>query len=107
MNADPHAVPRATARRPRLLLVPSASTKREPPVADELPLADPRKAYWTIADVAAYLGIKEETVRTYRKRGWLPKEDDKFGQSPVWKPETIINFKRPGQGARTDLKGDQ
>ncbi|MEU8031313.1 MarR family transcriptional regulator [Streptomyces sp. NPDC049099] len=67
--------------------------------------ADPKAEYWSVADVAAYWGVSPQTIRTYRsrKRGELPKEDAVFGRSPVWRPATIIDFVRPGQGARTDL----
>ena len=67
--------------------------------------ADPNADYWTVADVAAYWGVSPQTIRTYRSRGRgeIPKEDQTFGRSPVWKPATIIGFERPGQGKRTDL----
>ena len=68
-------------------------------------VADPNADYWTVADIAEYWHVAPQTVRTYRsrKRGELPEPDNVFGRSPVWKPATIINFVRPGQGARTDL----
>ncbi|WP_435601282.1 helix-turn-helix transcriptional regulator [Streptomyces sp. C10-9-1] len=68
-------------------------------------MADPTADYWTIADIADHWGVSEQTIRTYRsrRRGELPEPDAVFGRSPVWKPETIIRFQRPGQGARTDL----
>lgn len=71
-------------------------------------MADTNADYWTIADVADHWGVTEQTVRTYRsrKRGELPEPDRVFGRSPAWKPATILDFKRPGQGARTDLKDD-
>lgn len=65
---------------------------------------DPEADWWTIAEVAAYLGVRESTVIVYRNRGkkglasGLPPEDHKFGATPVYKPTTIINWKRPGQG---------
>lgn len=69
------------------------------------PMADPNADYWTVADIADHWGVTLQTVRTYRsrKRGELPEPDNVFGRSPVWKPATIINFQRAGQGARTDL----
>lgn len=75
------------------------------PVATMGPMADPNADYWTIADIAEYWHVSPQTVRSYRSRGKgeLPKEDRTFGRSPVWRPATIINFERPGQGARTDL----
>lgn len=69
-------------------------------------MADPKADYWTVSDVAEYWGVTPQTIRSYRarKRGEVPPEDRMFGRSPVWRPATIIDFERPGQGARTDLK---
>jgi hypothetical protein len=68
--------------------------------------ADPNADYWTIADVAAYWHVRPQTIRAYRSRGRgeLPPADRSFGDSPVWKPATIIGFQRVGQGTRTDLQ---
>ncbi|MFJ8783157.1 helix-turn-helix transcriptional regulator [Streptomyces sp. NPDC102476] len=70
------------------------------------PMADPNADYWTVDEVADHWGVAPQTIRTYRsrKRGELPEPDRMFGRSPVWRPKTIIEFQRPGQGARTDLK---
>lgn len=69
-------------------------------------LADPDTDFWDLADVAEHWGVSPQTIRTYRSRGRgeLPDPDKVFGRSPVWRPSTIINFQRPGQGARTDLR---
>jgi predicted DNA-binding transcriptional regulator AlpA len=69
-------------------------------------MADPKADYWTISDVAEHWGVSEQTIRTYRSRGRgeLPPEDRLFGRSPAWRPATILNFQRPGKGARTDLR---
>jgi hypothetical protein len=66
---------------------------------------DPHADYWTIADVAAYWRVSEQTIRAYRSRGRgeLPPSDRTWGRSPVWRPATITSFQRLGQGARTDL----
>lgn len=87
---DPDSEPQPTAR----------STDAHPAAPD------PEADYWTVAEVAEYLGVKPETVRTYRSRnrGELPAEDKMFGRSPVWKPSTITAFARLGQGRRTDLE---
>jgi hypothetical protein len=65
-------------------------------------------------DVAAHIGVDVKTVRRYRSRalanGGLPKEDRMFGQSPAWKPATIIKWHengRPGAGKRTDLAASE
>ncbi|WP_433225544.1 hypothetical protein [Actinomadura formosensis] len=61
------------------------------------PPGDPKKDWWTMDDIAAYWKVKPKTIRTYRTRdrGELPAEDGKFGATPVWKPKTVIGFKRP------------
>lgn len=68
--------------------------------------ADPEAEYWTVADIAEHWGVTPQTIRTYRSRGRgeLPPEDAIFGRSPVWRPATILEFQRPGRGARTDLR---
>lgn len=61
-------------------------------------------------------GLSYGTVLRYRHEGRLPKEDgeltddpegnlpeDQVHRHPGWLPETVDNWKRPGQGARTDL----
>lgn len=66
---------------------------------------DPDADYWTMADIAEYLGVKLRSVHTYRLRGQkgepggLPQEDKVLGRTPVWKPATILGWERPGQGA--------
>lgn len=71
--------------------------------------------YWTMDDIAAFLGVKLKSVHVYRQRGrneerddvpaaerrGLPKEDRMYGRTPVWKPQTIVTWQReqrPGQG---------
>ncbi|MFJ9420710.1 helix-turn-helix transcriptional regulator [Streptomyces sp. NPDC101249] len=68
-------------------------------------MADPDAEYWTVDDIAEHWSVKVGTVRSYRsrKKGELPEPDQVYGRTPLWKPSTIIDFKRPGQGARTDL----
>ncbi|WP_435108103.1 hypothetical protein [Nocardiopsis synnemataformans] len=75
---------------------------------EETSQPDPDAEYWTINDIAAYWGIKPQTVRWYRARpnGYLPPQDDYFGRTPVWKPKTVIDFQRAGQGKRTDLEDE-
>ncbi|MFV2172320.1 hypothetical protein ACFHW2_11940 [Actinomadura sp. LOL_016] len=74
-------------------------------MADERRPGDPDADWWTMADIAAHWGVAVETVRSYRARkpSRLPEPDDRFGNTPVWRPLTIIIYKRPGRGRRTDL----
>ena len=37
---------------------------------------------WSVADVAAYLGVKSRTVTAYLSRGQMPPADGKVGRSP-------------------------
>jgi len=39
--------------------------------------------------VAEKLGLKQDTVRWYHKRGIMPAADGRFGRSPVWWAKTI------------------
>lgn len=90
-----------------LVLVNTAFTKKGAPVDDDLPLADPAKTWWTIADVAAHYGVKPQTIRVYRTvPGKLPDPDETINRSPLWKPATIQGWKipGPGRGYRSDLK---
>jgi transposase len=76
-----------------------------------MPPPDPADDWWTVPDVAAYLGVSEATVRRYRHRprenGGLPPEDRKFGQSPAWRPATITAWnetERRGHGWRAGAR---
>ena len=85
-------------------------------------LADPHAEWWTMADIAAYWNVKPRTVWDYRyqtlhprrpgQAAKLPPEDDTFGPIPVWRPQAIIDFERPGRGrgggrpkTRTETQG--
>jgi hypothetical protein len=81
--------------------------------------ADPAADWWTMDDIAAFLSsrgprsIQVASVRRYRgrsrERGGLPSEDHKFGRTPVWRPQTIIDWhehERRGQGWRSSQSGD-
>jgi hypothetical protein len=78
-------------------------------------MGDPAADWWTMADIAAFLSsrsgreVKVASVRRYRvrprERGGLPPEDRMFGQTPVWRPQTVIHWcehDRRGQGFRSD-----
>lgn len=50
--------------------------------------------------VAHKIQVKPSTIRSYHKRGQMPKADKYFGRSPVWKDDTIRQWieRRPGKG---------
>lgn len=54
-------------------------------------------------------GLAHGTVRRYHVEGRLPQPDGELTDGadirhPGWLPETVDNWQRPGQGARTDLQ---
>jgi predicted DNA-binding transcriptional regulator AlpA len=57
---------------------------------------------WDVAAVAAYLGVKRNTVTSYLARRQMPEPDFRFGQSPVWRADKIKTWHegRPGRGGR-------
>lgn len=53
--------------------------------------------WWSVADVAAYLGgIEDSTVRAYLARGQMP-EATVFGGSPMWRRDVIEAWREPGR----------
>lgn len=61
---------------------------------------DPTADWWTTSEVAAYLGVRVQTVSTYRRKEQMPDADWQVGRTRVWKPATIIewNDRRLGRG---------
>jgi len=51
---------------------------------------------WSVAEVAAYLGVYRSTVTAYRSRGQMPQPDGYVGRSPWWRPETIRAWRAKG-----------
>ncbi|KAA1248671.1 hypothetical protein F0Q45_19360 [Mycobacterium simiae] len=54
-------------------------------------------------------GLAHGTVRRYHAEGRLPQPDGELTDGADirhlgWLPETVDNWQRPGQGARTDLR---
>jgi hypothetical protein len=80
-------------------------------------VADPLKEWWTMADIADHWGVELGTIWDYRyqtnhpktpgQAPKLPTEDDTIGRTPVWRPQTIIGFERPGQGHGGGPKPDR
>jgi FixJ family two-component response regulator len=64
------------------------------------------RGYLTVKEIAAQLGVKPETVRTYhakrKQRYGMPPADEHVGRTPVWREETINAWirRRRGQGWR-------
>lgn len=42
-----------------------------------------------VTAVAKKIQVKPSTVRSYHKRGQMPKADKYFGRTPVWMADTI------------------
>lgn len=61
--------------------------------------------WWTMADIAREWGVKVKTIYWYRhlathgKPHMLPEPDGYVGRVPVWRPQTVRRFERPGPTA--------
>jgi predicted DNA-binding transcriptional regulator AlpA len=44
---------------------------------------------WEIRDIAAYTGLKPQTIRWHLWAGHLPAPDQRLGRSPGWHYQTI------------------
>jgi hypothetical protein len=44
--------------------------------------------------VADYLGLTLETIKTYRREGVMPVEDVLYERTPLWRKETIDNWRK-------------
>lgn len=42
--------------------------------------------------VAQKIQVKPSTIRSYHKRGQMPKADKYFGRTPVWTTDTIATW---------------
>ncbi|GAA2439892.1 hypothetical protein GCM10010405_24010 [Streptomyces macrosporus] len=67
----------------------------------EVPLSttDPTdRRLWSYREIAAHIGVKPETVRSYRKHGLLPPPDTVEGGRPYWFADTVRAWvaRRPG-----------
>ncbi len=65
---------------------------------------DPTQDYWSVSEVAAFLGIKAHSVAHYADTGLMPEPDLRVGAKRLrlWRPATIITWasKRPRKGWR-------
>jgi predicted DNA-binding transcriptional regulator AlpA len=61
---------------------------------------DPEADWWTMPDIASYIGVALSTVSSYRTRGQMPPPDQTIGRTPVWRPSRIIEWhqSRPRHG---------
>jgi predicted DNA-binding transcriptional regulator AlpA len=63
--------------------------------------------WWTIPEVAAYLGVSASTVSAYRARNQMPAPDRVIGRTPVWRPKRIVTWHsgRPSQDRKSSAAG--
>ena len=61
------------------------------------------RTLWSYADIAAHIGVRTETVRSYRKHGLLPPPDTVEGGRPFWYADTVRAWsaRRPGNRSRS------
>ena len=60
------------------------------------------RQYLSGGQAAERLGLAPSTWRALRSRRKTPPPDVWIGSTPGWLPETVDQWERPGQGARTD-----
>lgn len=58
----------------------------------------PDRRLWSYKDIAAHIGVRTDTVRSYRKHGLLPPPDLVEGGKPFWYADTVRAWvtRRPG-----------
>lgn len=63
---------------------------------------DDNARWWSVTEVATYLGVQRSTVSAYLGREQMPKPDTYIGGKPGWSPATIKAWhqNRPGRGKR-------
>lgn len=49
--------------------------------------------WWTVGEVATFLGVKRTTLSAYLARGQMPPPDRRFGRTLAWRPETIRDWR--------------
>jgi excisionase family DNA binding protein len=49
--------------------------------------------YLTTRDVAERLHVTESTIRAYVARGQMPRPDQRYGRTNLWKPTTIERWR--------------
>ncbi|WP_055591397.1 MerR family transcriptional regulator [Streptacidiphilus griseoplanus] len=56
---------------------------------------------WSYQEIARHIGVRPETVRSYRRHGILPEPDmvDSAGR-PRWYPDTVREWSRHRPGSR-------
>lgn len=65
-----------------------------------MPQPDLDADWWTIRDVADYLGVAPGTVTSYLGRAQMPPPEQRYARTPLWRPDTIVRWhaQRPGRG---------
>ncbi|MBL1066394.1 MerR family transcriptional regulator [Streptomyces sp. 7-21] len=60
------------------------------------------RGLWSYKEIAAYIRVQPDTVRSYRKHGLLPSPDVVEKGRPFWRPETVKEWvrRRPGYRGR-------
>lgn len=61
---------------------------------------------WTRAQCAQYWNIQPSTWAGYVSREQAPQPIRHVGRTPLWNSDDVRAWHRPGQGARTDRKGE-
>ncbi|WP_424213713.1 helix-turn-helix transcriptional regulator [Streptomyces sp. BI20] len=59
------------------------------------------RTLWSYKEIAAHIGVRTDTVRSYRKHGLLPPPDHVEVGKPYWYADTVRDWvsRRPGTRA--------
>lgn len=63
--------------------------------------------FLSLAEFAERVQLKQNTIKSYYRKGLLPPPDAILGRSRGWLPETVDAWSRNrrGRGSRSDLAG--
>lgn len=65
-----------------MTLIPGSGTAEEPTKTID-------RALWSYKEIAAYINVRPDKVRWYRKHGLLPTPDHVEGGKPYWYSDTV------------------
>lgn len=95
-----------SGRRPTLVPVAKRSVPA-PEVPEVTRVTVKGDVYVSAKEAASIAGVERDTFTSYVSRGQAPAPSFRIGTIKFWRLKTLREWmrKRPGEGARTDLRG--